>query len=101
MDNVVDMMQRATDARRTATDRGRTDNDLAPKIEAIVKAIDKQKAEIAVFRQRMEALRTEMTSLDKSVATYRRRVEGIPHKALNRQARYLVTLMNRRSSHLS
>ena len=97
MGNVVDMMQRATDARRTAAKCGRADDDLAPKIEEIVRAIDDQKAEIALFRQRMETLRTEMTSLDKNIGIYRRRIEDIPHKALHRQARNLVTLMNRGS----
>ena len=94
MGNVVDMMQRATDARQTAAKCGRVD-DLAPKIEEIVRAIDDQKAEIALFRQRMETLRTEMTSLDKNIGIYRQRMEDIPHKALHRQARNLVTLMNR------
>ena len=66
---------------------------LGRQIEAIVEAIDAQKAEIAVFRARMEQLRLEMKSLDASMSLYKQRLSNIPHGQLNRAACRLETLM--------
>lgn len=77
--------------RQTPTDL----NDLSRRMDKLVDALDGQRSEIEVFREKMQMLKHEMSSLDQSVASYRRAVARIPHAALGRQMQQLKETVGR------
>lgn len=93
MGNVVELAQQRSDVAGDVDANMDEFDELGQKVDWIIEAIDKQKAEIAQFRARMDRLRSEMNSLDKTVNRYRARVDSIPHQRLQRQARSLEALL--------